>query len=71
MVRAAHLARRLEPWGHDASHPSRRGEDAAPQDEARTGLASAKATIWALAHDACTAIIAQENTNARANCATT
>src|SRR6266478_2220117 len=27
------LLRRLEPRGHDASHPSRRGEDAAPQDE--------------------------------------
>ncbi len=27
------LLRRLDPWGHNVPHPSRRGEDAAPQDE--------------------------------------
>jgi hypothetical protein len=31
MVRSAPLGARLEPW--TAGHPSRRGEDAAPQDE--------------------------------------
>jgi len=36
----AHL-RRLEPWGAHVAYPSRRGEDAAPQDEVGGRLACA------------------------------